>query len=229
MMTTGSPKRVRMPAYLSSRRPSHEHRHRAKEVSTPIRSGLTPRGQASPSPPASLRGTVLGRPWVVGELALGNRSPVSEVPRLPQELPAAAVASHQEVSTVFGHEGLAGLGIGYVAAQLLAATRLTPDTRLWIGAMRFAATAVRWNVGFEPEAGGAARGASPASSYGPCFFPGFKTGRGVAGRAQQGQLGECDDRLRGSLIGSYYLAVQLRPGLVHPGVGPRVDTIHRSM
>lgn len=40
-------------------------------------------------------------------------------------------------------EALFGLGIGYVDAHLLAATRLTPGTRLWGRDRRLAAAAAR--------------------------------------------------------------------------------------
>jgi predicted nucleic acid-binding protein len=76
-------------------------------------------------------GEVLGHPFVLGELALGNlrqRNVVlSDLLRLPQ----ADVASNDEVLHLIDREKLLGRGIGYVDAHLLAATRLTTDTRLW--------------------------------------------------------------------------------------------------
>lgn len=74
---------------------------------------------------------VLSHPWVVGEVVLGGVSPESPVAELMPRLPGAAVATDEEVLTLIGREGLAGTGIGYVDAQLLAAVRLTPDARLW--------------------------------------------------------------------------------------------------
>lgn len=44
---------------------------------------------------------------------------------------------------------LAGSGIGYVDAQLLAATRLTPDARLWTRDRPLAAVAGELAVAFE--------------------------------------------------------------------------------
>jgi hypothetical protein len=41
--------------------------------------------------------------------------------------------------------------IGYVDAQLLAATRLTPGASLWTGERRLTAVATRLGVAFEPE------------------------------------------------------------------------------
>ena len=98
------------------------------------------------------RGAVLTHPWVIGELALGNLSSRSQVLRLLQGLPKVVVASDEEVLTLVDNEGLAGAaGIGYVDAQLVAATRLTPDARLWTAERRLAGVAARLGVGFEPE------------------------------------------------------------------------------
>jgi hypothetical protein len=62
------------------------------------------------------------------------------------------VASDEEVLGFIDRERLAGAGIGYVDAQLIAATRLTPDARLWTGERRLAAVATRVGVGFKPGA-----------------------------------------------------------------------------
>jgi predicted nucleic acid-binding protein len=71
---------------------------------------------------------VVTHPWIVGELALGGLD--AETLALLQQLPRAAVATDAEVLRMIRAE-LSGTGIGYVDAQLLAATRLTPDCRLW--------------------------------------------------------------------------------------------------
>jgi hypothetical protein len=46
-------------------------------------------------------------------------------------LPGATAATHDEVLTLIERHDLAGQGIGYVDAHLLAATRLTEPARLW--------------------------------------------------------------------------------------------------
>ncbi|MHB1500362.1 MAG: type II toxin-antitoxin system VapC family toxin [Candidatus Dormibacteria bacterium] len=74
---------------------------------------------------------VLGHPWVAGELALGNLSRPDEVLPLLHDLPQAVVADDHEVLRLIELEELSGARIGYVDAQLLAATRLTTDARLW--------------------------------------------------------------------------------------------------
>ena len=84
---------------------------------------------------------VLGHPWVVGELALGRLSQRREVLRLLRALPQAEVATVDEVAGFIERHQLYGLAIGYVDAQLLAATALTGDARLWTGDKRLASAA----------------------------------------------------------------------------------------
>lgn len=75
-------------------------------------------------------GLVLGHPWVVGELALGRLAQRHEIIELLEGLPQATVATDAEVMTLVNRHELYGVGIGYVDAQLLAATRLTADAAL---------------------------------------------------------------------------------------------------
>ncbi|MGH3327022.1 MAG: type II toxin-antitoxin system VapC family toxin [Streptomycetales bacterium] len=77
------------------------------------------------------RGLVVAHPWVIGELALGHLSERRAVIGLLASLPQATVATTDEVLTLIECHQLYGLGIGYVDAQLLAATQLTPDAGLW--------------------------------------------------------------------------------------------------
>lgn len=86
-------------------------------------------------------GLVLGHPWVVGEVALGNLSQRSEIIQLMTRLPPTTVATPDEVLQLIERHQLHGLGIGYVDAQLLAATRLTPDAALWTADRRLVAAA----------------------------------------------------------------------------------------
>ena len=48
--------------------------------------------------------------------------------------------------------GLAGAGIGYVDAHLLASAALTPPGRLWSGDRLLAAMAERLSLGVQPDA-----------------------------------------------------------------------------
>jgi len=98
------------------------------------------------------RGAVLGHPWVTGELALGSLKRRGEVIGLLEALPQAVIATPRELLGLIGDAGLSGTGVGYVDAQLLAATRLTPGSRLWTSDRRLAATAERLGVAFSPRA-----------------------------------------------------------------------------
>ena len=94
-------------------------------------------------------GAVLAHPCVTGELALGNLSHRDEVIDLLRGLPQATVAGDDEVLMLIEQEALYGAGIGYVDAQLLAATRLTPDATLWTRDKRLSVVATRLGLGFQ--------------------------------------------------------------------------------
>jgi predicted nucleic acid-binding protein len=94
---------------------------------------------------------VVTHPWVTGELALGNLSDRDEVIGLLRALPQAIVADDDEVLQLIEHEPLHGAGIGYVDAQLLASTKLTPGTRLWTSDKRLATVTACAGLGFQPN------------------------------------------------------------------------------
>ncbi len=71
-------------------------------------------------------GRVLVHPFVIGELALGNLRQRHVILGYLRDLPQVAVASSGEVLQFIERHDLAGLGIGYVDAHLLATTQLTP-------------------------------------------------------------------------------------------------------
>jgi hypothetical protein len=93
---------------------------------------------------------VLAHPWVTGELALGNLAHREEILGLLRGLPQATLAEHDEVLLFIEQQALSGAGIGYVDAQLLAASRLTPDTKLWTTDKRLANIAVRLGLEYQP-------------------------------------------------------------------------------
>ncbi len=101
------------------------------------------------------RGAVLGHPWVVGELALGQLGQRGEVLGLLGSLPQATVATPAEILTLIERHELHGVGIGYVDAQLVAATKLTPGAALWTTDRRLVAVASRVGHAFDPEGAGA--------------------------------------------------------------------------
>jgi predicted nucleic acid-binding protein len=87
------------------------------------------------------RSEVLAHPWVTGELALGHLRVRAEILGLLGQLPQATVATATELLAFIESRELYGLGIGYVDVQLLAATMLTEDTRLWTRDRRLHAAA----------------------------------------------------------------------------------------
>jgi predicted nucleic acid-binding protein len=98
-----------------------------------------------------VNGAVLAHPWVIGELALGNLSHRAEILGLLGGLPRATVARDDEILRLIELKTLYGAGIGYVDAQLLAATRLTRDTRLWTRDRRLSAVTTRLGLAFQPS------------------------------------------------------------------------------
>ncbi len=85
---------------------------------------------------------VLIHVFVLGELALGNLRDRT-VLSVMQTMPQAIVANHAEVFAFIHARRLAGLGIGYVDAHLLASTRLTPGAGLWTRDKRLSSAATR--------------------------------------------------------------------------------------
>lgn len=93
------------------------------------------------------RGGVLSHPFIIGELALGGLVHRREILAHLSELPKAVVADDDEVLRFIEIEALAGSGIGYIDAHLLATTRLTAGARLWTHDRRLAETAGRLSLG----------------------------------------------------------------------------------
>jgi len=91
-------------------------------------------------------GEVLGHPFVMGELALGNLRQREALLSDLQDLPQAIVASDEEVLNLINHQTLFGRGIGYVDAHLLAAVLLTADSKLWTRDRRLQVVAAELGV-----------------------------------------------------------------------------------
>jgi predicted nucleic acid-binding protein len=100
------------------------------------------------------RSVVLAHPWVIGELALGNLRNRAEILRLLADLPQATIAMPAELLALIEHRQLYGIGIGYVDAQLLAATMLTDGATLWTRDRRLHAAAQQLEVAYTPKTGG---------------------------------------------------------------------------
>jgi predicted nucleic acid-binding protein len=91
-------------------------------------------------------GRVLAHPAVVGEVALGMLRQRALVLASLRALPQAIVATDEEVFGFIEDNDLAGLGIGYVDAHLLAATRLTATASLWTRDKRLLRAAERLDL-----------------------------------------------------------------------------------
>lgn len=94
-------------------------------------------------------GQVLTHPFVIGELACGNLKNRKAVLSLLQDLPAAPVATEEEVLFFIERRGLMGKGIGYVDAYLLAAVSMAETGRLWTRDKRLRAVAESMSLAFE--------------------------------------------------------------------------------
>ena len=85
---------------------------------------------------------VLIHPFIIGELALGNLRQRDEILGLLENLPTAQVATHREVLSMIDNRDLAGTGIGWIDAHLLASALLS-DVPLWTLDRRLSTVAAR--------------------------------------------------------------------------------------
>jgi predicted nucleic acid-binding protein len=89
-------------------------------------------------------------PFVLAEIALGTlRDRAKTLSRL-DSLEQLSVAATREVAKLIETAPLHGRGIGYVDAHLLAATLLTPGTRLWTRDRRLREAAEALDVAARP-------------------------------------------------------------------------------
>ncbi len=93
---------------------------------------------------------MLGHPFVLGEIALGSLRDPGAVLGALAALPQAMVPTEAEVRGFIARHGLAGSGIGYLDAHLLASVSLTPDARLWTRDRRLAREAGRLALAVSP-------------------------------------------------------------------------------
>lgn len=88
-------------------------------------------------------GRIIMHPFVIGELAMSNMPNFALVLESLRHLRQAVVASDEEVLDFIDRYALAGHGIGYVDAHLLASVHLTPGSELWTRDERLLAAAKR--------------------------------------------------------------------------------------
>ncbi|MEO8714501.1 MAG: PIN domain-containing protein [Acetobacteraceae bacterium] len=96
-------------------------------------------------------GRVLGHPFVLGELAVGNLRQRDLVLTDMRDLPLATLATDWETLEFIGRHSLFARGISYVDAHLLASVRLTPSAALWTRDRRLHDAADRLGVAMRPD------------------------------------------------------------------------------
>lgn len=89
---------------------------------------------------------MLAHPFVVGEIALAYLKQHQAVLTALANLPQARVATDSEVLHFIYRNNLAGLGIGYIDAHLLASARLDVGTKIFTRDRRLQAVAVRLSL-----------------------------------------------------------------------------------
>lgn len=87
-------------------------------------------------------GRTLCHPFVIGEVGLGDFRDRDAFLFELKKLPAAELASDNEVMELIERHRLFGRGIGYVDAHLLASAFLTSDAKLWTRDKRLKEAAV---------------------------------------------------------------------------------------
>lgn len=93
---------------------------------------------------------VLMHSHVLGEIALSSLARRNTVLALLKGLPSAPQAGDEEVMELIEVRRLAGSGIGFTDAHLLASILLAPGARLWSRDRNLAAAATKLKVAFVP-------------------------------------------------------------------------------
>jgi predicted nucleic acid-binding protein len=108
------------------------------------------RGGLAPMQALLAEGEVAIHVFVRGEVALGRLHNRAEILARLQQLPRATIAAHEEVLALIEKRGLAGSGLGWVDAHLLASA-LVDHSRLWTLDRPLASVADRLGVGYRPN------------------------------------------------------------------------------
>ena len=94
---------------------------------------------------------VLMHPLILGEIAMGRFKNRTSFLHELQKLNEPVVATDAEVLTFIERNRLFGLGLGYIDAHILLATRLTGDSLLWTRDKRLDAEAQAMSVAFDDQ------------------------------------------------------------------------------
>jgi len=92
---------------------------------------------------------VLMHSMIRGELACGNLRHRSQILSLLNNLPHVCEATHDEALIFLEQKQLMRCGIGFVDVHLLAATLLTPNTRLWTKDNRLVSVAKHLDIAWQ--------------------------------------------------------------------------------
>ncbi|HYW17248.1 MAG TPA: VapC toxin family PIN domain ribonuclease [Allosphingosinicella sp.] len=96
------------------------------------------------------REEVLGHAYVTAEVALGNLVDPAGTIKMLSSIPQAKVATQVELMKLIRLRNLAGSGVGFVDAHLLASCRLS-ETRLWTRDKRLRTQANALELSWEPH------------------------------------------------------------------------------
>ena len=113
--------------------------------------GELPHPKVPVIPGHEIVGRVVAHPFVIGELACGTIPRRSSTLPLLEALPVVLTARHDEVMMLIERHGIAGTGLGWVDAHLLASATLT-GTPLWTLDRALRRAAERLDVFGEPGA-----------------------------------------------------------------------------
>lgn len=93
---------------------------------------------------------VIIHPFIIGEIACGNFTNRGEVLSMLHRLPALSVTDDSLVLYFIDQNKLAGSGMGYIDAHLLASAVLEPPTRVLTLDKRFRAAAEAMELEYDP-------------------------------------------------------------------------------
>ena len=96
-----------------------------------------------------LAGDVMGHPFVVGEIAMGNPRNRAEILEDLDGFPMAIAATDEEARHLIETQKMFGKGISYIDAHLLASVRLTLGTVLWTRDKRLHEVALALSLAFQ--------------------------------------------------------------------------------
>ena len=108
------------------------------------------RGETEVAEDLLTAGEVVIHPFIIGEIACGNFTNRGEVLSMLHGLPALSVTDDSLVLYFIDQNKLAGSGMSYIDAHLLASVVLEPPTRVLTLDKRFRAAAEAMELAYHP-------------------------------------------------------------------------------